>query len=356
MTGDPLFAPIDFGEISCANRIVMAPMTRSRAAPGDVVTGLHQQYYGERADAGLVITEGTQPSIHGKGYCRTPGLHDSSQVDAWRAVTSRVHARGGRVVVQLMHVGRVASHHNKLPGARTLAPSAVRASVQMYTDAAGMQDCDEPEALTLAEIPAVIEEYVQSARLARAAGFDGVELHAASGYLPMQFLTANTNLRRDAYGGPAANRARFVVEIMEAICGVVGASRVGMRICPANPFNDVEDPEPELTYGSLLDAVAPLGIAYLHVVRSPRRAVDAFAIARRHHAGPIIVNDGFHGDSAREAIRGGVGDAVSFARHFVGNPDLVRRLRDRLPLAGFDRHTLYTPGPQGYVDYLPHGA
>jgi N-ethylmaleimide reductase len=352
MTGDdPLFTPIELGEIRCANRVVMAPMTRSRASPGDRVSDLHVEYYGARADAGLIVTEGTQPSIHGKGYCRTPGLHDAAQVAAWRAVTDRVHATGARIVVQLMHVGRVASRYNKHAGARTVAPSAMRANVKMYTDDAGMQDCDVPEAVSLAEIPQVIEEYAHAARLAREAGFDGVELHGASGYLPMQFLASNSNQRRDAYGGVAANRARFVVEVMEALCAAIGAGRVGMRICPANPFNDVADPEPERTYQALLDAISPLGIAYLHVIRSPIRAVDAFGIARRYYAGPMVLNDGFHGDTARAAIRGGVGDAVSFARHFIGNPDLVRRLREGLPLAGFDRHTLYTPGPKGYLDY-----
>ena len=353
---DPLFAPIRLGAIDCSNRIVMAPMTRSRASADGLVHDLHVTYYGQRAAAGLIVTEGTQPSIHGQGYCRTPGVHDAAQVEAWRTVTDRVHAEGGRIVVQLMHVGRVASHANKQPGARTVAPSALRARVQMYTDAAGMLDCDEPAALTLAEIPDVVEEYAQAARLARRAGFDGVELHAASGYLPMQFLVPSCNLRGDAYGGVAANRARFAIEVMEAICGAIGAERVGLRICPGNPFNDVEDPDPEATYGALLEAIAPLGFAYLHVIRSPRRNVDAFGIARRHHAGPLIVNDGFHGDTARAAIRAGTGDAVSFARHFVGNPDLVRRLRGDLPLAGFDRHSLYTRGPEGYVDYPGHAV
>jgi N-ethylmaleimide reductase len=178
---DPLFAPLQLGAIACTNRVVMAPMTRSRAGQGDVVGELHVGYYGQRAAAGLIVTEGTQPSIHGKGYCRTPGLHDVAQVAAWRVVTDRVHAAGGRIVVQLMHVGRVASRHNKHPDARTVAPSALRARVQMYTDAAGMQGCDEPEALALTEIPAVVAEYALAARLAREAGFDGVELHAASG-------------------------------------------------------------------------------------------------------------------------------------------------------------------------------
>jgi N-ethylmaleimide reductase len=348
---DLLFEPIELGELRCRNRVVMAPMTRSRAAPGDLVSDLHVAYYGARADAGLIVTEGTQPSIHGKGYCRTPGLHDAAQVAAWRTVTDRVHAAGGLIVVQLMHVGRVASRYNKPAEARTVAPAAVAARVQMYTDDAGMQDCDLPEALSLAEIPRVVDEYARSASLAREAGFDGVELHAASGYLPMQFLASNSNTRRDAYGGVASNRARFAVEVMEALCATIGAGRVGIRICPANPFNDVADPEPDLTYGALLDGIAQLGIAYLHVIRSPLRPLDAFALARRHFAGPIVLNDGFHGHTARAAIRAGVGEAVSFARHFIGNPDLVRRLREGLPLAGFDRHTLYTPGPNGYLDY-----
>jgi len=234
MTGDdPLFTPIELGEIRCANRVVMAPMTRSRASPGDRVSDLHVEYYGARADAGLIVTEGTQPSIHGKGYCRTPGLHDAAQVAAWRAVTDRVHATGARIVVQLMHVGRVASRYNKHAGARTVAPSAMRANVKMYTDDAGMQDCDVPEAVSLAEIPQVIEEYAHAARLAREAGFDGVELHGASGYLPMQFLASNSNQRRDAYGGVAANRARFVVEVMEAAMESLQNHGRSAKVAPA---------------------------------------------------------------------------------------------------------------------------
>lgn len=353
---DPLFEPVACGDIACTNRIVMAPMTRSRAAAGDRPDALQVQYYGQRAAAGLIVTEGTQPSIHGKGYARTPGLHDEAQVEAWRAVTRAVHAAGGHIVVQLMHTGRVGSHHNKAPGARTVAPSAVRAQVRMFTDTAGMQDCDEPEALTAAGIRAVIDEYVAAAGNARAAGFDGVELHAASGYLPMQFLCANTNQRTDAWGGSPAARARFTVELMEALCAAIGAGRVGIRICPGNPFNDVVDPEPPATYTALLGALRPLRYAWLHVIRSPLPELDAFALARRHYDGTLIINDGFDADSARAALRANTGDAVSFARLFIGNPDLVRRLREGLPLAGFDRNTLYTPGAAGYTDYPEYGA
>ncbi len=348
---DPLLEPLALGDIDCRNRIVMAPMTRSRADADDRPTALHVEYYAQRASAGLIVTEGVQPSIHGKGYPRTPGLHEAAQVEAWRAVTDAVHARGGRIVAQLMHVGRIASRHNKRAGARTVAPSAIRAAASLYTDTAGMQPCDEPEAMSAADIAATVADYATSARMAREAGFDGVELHGTSGYLPMQFLAANTNLRTDGYGGSPARRARFVVEVMEALCGAIGAGRVGLRICPGNPFNDVLDHDPVATYSVLLDALRPLRCAYLHVIASPGRAIDAFALARAHHDGALIINDGFEPDTARAALRDGTGDAVSFGRHYVGNPDLVERIAQGLPLAPFDRKTLYTPGAKGYTDY-----
>ncbi len=348
---DPLFTPVTFGEIACANRVVMAPMTRSRAVAGDRPDELHVLYYGQRASAGLIVTEGVQPSVHGKGYARTPGLHDEAQVAAWRAVTARVHAGSGRIAAQLMHTGRVGSHYNKAAGARTVAPSAIRAQARVFTDTAGMQDCDLPEALTATGIREVVAEYAAAASNAHEAGFDGVELHATSGYLPMQFLSANANQRTDAYGGSAAGRARFVVEVMEALCGAIGAGRVGIRICPGNPFNDVADSDPSATYAALLEAIRPLNYAWLHVIRSPLPGLDAFALARRHYDGMLILNDGFDPGSARAALRSGQGDAVSFARLFVGNPDLVRRIREGLPLAEFDRSTLYTPGAAGYTDY-----
>lgn len=348
---DPLFQPLAIGEIDCRNRIVMAPMTRSRADADDRPTALHVEHYAQRASAGLIVTEGVQPSIHGKGYPRTPGLHDAGQVEAWRAVTDAVHARGGRIVAQLMHVGRIASRHNKRPDARTVAPSAIRAEVSLYTDTAGMQPCDGPEALSVADIAETVADYAKAARLAREAGFDGVELHGTSGYLPMQFLAANTNLRTDGYGGSPTHRARFVIEVMEALCEAIGAGRVGLRICPGNPFNDVLDHDPIVTYAALLGALRPLRYAYLHVIAAPGRKLDAFGLARTHHDGVLIVNDGFEPDTARAAVRDGVGDAVSFGRHYVGNPDLAERIAQGLPLASFDRKTLYTPGAKGYTDY-----
>lgn len=348
-TQDPLFQPLQLGAMALSNRIVMAPMTRSRAGEGDVPTDLHVEYYRQRATAGLIVTEGVQPSASGKGYCRTPGLHTAGQVSAWKRVTSAVHAEGGRIVAQIMHVGRVASRHNKQ--AETVAPSAVKASGKIFTDAVGMAEFETPRALALDEIPGVVAEHARAASLAREAGFDGVELHGTSGYLPMQFLGSNTNLRTDAYGGNAENRRRFVVETLQAMASAIGGDRVGLRIRPASPYNDLVDADPFETYSGLLDAIAPLRLAYLHVMLSPLPTLDAFAMARRHFAGPLIVNDGFDGPIARDALRAGLGEAVSFGRNFIGNPDLVRRLRDNAPLAGFDHRTLYAPGAAGYTDY-----
>ncbi len=348
-----LYDPVRLGALALANRIVMAPMTRGRADEHDRPTELHVRYYAQRATAGLIVTEGVQPSVHGKGYCRTPGLHDEAQAAAWRQVTDAVHAAGGRIVVQLMHCGRIASHHNKAAGARTVAPSAVRADVALYTDVVGMAPVDEPEELTTAEVADVVAEYAAAAALARSAGFDGVELHAASGYLPMQFLSTGTNLRTDRYGGDAHGRSQFVVEVMEAMAAVVGADRVGVRICPGVTFNDVSDADPVDTYTTLLRRLRGGGWAYVHVIRSPLPDLDAFALVRECFDGPVVVNDGFDLDSAQEAVATGVGDAVSFARAFIANPDLVERFRRGAPLATFDRRTLYTPGPQGYVDYPP---
>lgn len=355
-TAAALLSPIHFGDIACRNRVVMAPMTRSRADAEDRPTALHVEYYAQRASAGLIVTEGVQPSIDGKGYPRTPGLHESAQVEAWRQVTDAVHAKGGRIVAQLMHVGRIASRHNKRAAARTVAPCAVRANVSLYTDSAGMQACDDPEPLSIAAIAKVVEDYAHAARLAREAGFDGVELHCTSGYLPMQFLASNTNLRTDAYGGDTTRRARFVIETLEALVAAIGGGRVGFRICPGNPFNDVVDFEPLDTYRCLLDAVRPLRCAYLHVIRSPLTTIDAFALARAHHDGALIINDGFEPDTASAAVTRGLGEAVSFGRHYVGNPDLVERIAAGAPLSPFDRKTLYTPGARGYTDYARSDA
>ncbi len=347
-----LFEPVQLGELRLANRIVMAPMTRSRADDRDAPSELHATYYGQRAGAGLIVAEGTYPGPGGKGYCRTPGIVTPDQVESWRRVTARVRQRGGAsTVLQLMHVGRVASRHNKAADAETVAPSAIAARGSLFSDSHGMVPMELPRALDTAEIVKVIEDYRQAALNAREAGFDGVELHCSSGYLPMQFLLACSNQRQDGYGGSLHKRIRFVVETLEALSEAVGAGRVGLRLIPGNPYNDMQDDDPAATYGALLDAVDPLGLAYVQVSRSPQAGLDAFALVRRHFRGPLILNDGFDGRSAVRAIEAGEGEAVSFARHFIANPDLVERLRGQRALAEFDRSTLYTPGARGFTDY-----
>lgn len=348
-----LMQPLRLGELELANRVVMAPMTRNRARPDGVPGEIMVEYYAQRATAGLIVTEGSWPSVTGQAYCRQPGIATGQQIAAWRTVTDAVHAQGGCIVLQLMHGGRIGSRHIKPPGVETVAPSALRAAGEVYTDSAGMQPYDEPRALTTAEVRAVVLEHRQAALNARAAGFDGVELHGTSGYLPMQFLSSGTNRRDDEYGGAAARRARFAFECLQAMAEAIGPGRVGLRLNPGNTYNDTSDEDSAATHAELMRQAATLDLAYLHVMRAPVPTIDAFALARDRFGGRLILNDGFDGASAEQALSDGIGEAVSFARHFIGNPDLVRRLRDGLPLARFDRHTLYTPGPRGYTDYPP---
>lgn len=345
-----IFEPTMLGRLALSSRIVMAPMTRSRAGPGDAPTDLNALYYAQRASAALIISEGTQPSPAGKGYCRTPGIYSEAQIAGWRNVADAVHAAGGQIAMQLMHCGRVASRLNKEDDSEIVAPSAIRASGTIFTDHAGLVPMDEPRALALSEIPKVIEEYAQAARNAIAAGLDGVELHCASGYLPMQFLSPNANRRRDRYGGSAANRIRFVVETLEAIAAAIGADRVGFRICPGFPFNNVEDDDPATTYGLLLDVASGLGLAYLHLIHVPLPAVDGLELARRYWRGNLMLNNELDYERASAAIADGAA-AVSFGRAFIANPDLVERLGQGAPLADFDPSRLYTPGGAGYTDY-----
>lgn len=351
MTTTTLFDPVQLGAIALRNRIVMAPMTRSRAGAGDVPTDLHVEYYRQRASAGLIVSEGTQPSKHGKGYSRTPGIHTAQQIAAWRRVTDAVHAEGGSIVLQLMHCGRIANRLNKDADAETVAPSAIRARGKIYTDAAGMQEFDMPRALETAEIAAVIAEYACATRNALEAGFDGVELHGTSGYLPAQFLSTGTNQRGDRYGGAVENRIRFALETLEAMCGVAGSERVGLRIYPGNPFNDLYDDDPAATFGALLRAVAPLRLAYLHFIYVPQPNLDGLQLLEKNYRGAVILNDSLTQEKAQAYIASGVAQAVSFGRFYVSNPDLVQRFQRGLELAPLDRNTLYTPGAKGYIDY-----
>jgi N-ethylmaleimide reductase len=346
-----LFDPVRLGDLQLSNRIVMAPMTRSRAGDGDVPTDLNVEYYRQRATAGLIVSEGTQPSENGKGYCRTPGIHSAAQIAGWRKVTDAVHAESGRIVLQIMHCGRIGAKANKAAGAETIAPSAIRAAGQMFTDAEGMVDFDMPRALESDEIPGVIAEFGQATENALKAGFDGVELHAASGYLPMQFLSTGTNKRTDRYGGSAENRVRAVVEMLEAMVAVAGAGRVGIRICPGVPFNDIQDDNPAETYTTLLKAIDPMGLAYLHLILLRTPQVHGLEVAKAHFTGNLILNDSITLEHGNRIVDSGEAAAVSFARYFLSNPDLVRRFREGHELAHFNRKTLYTPGPVGYTDY-----
>ncbi len=344
-----LFAPYRLGSMELANRFVMAPMTRNRT-PDTVPNALNAEYYAQRASAGLIVTEGVQPSAVGQGYPGTPGLHTDAQTEGWRAVADAVHARGGRIVAQLMHAGRIS--HPSLIGTTPVSSSATRPAGQVFTGE-GMQDFEVPRALETDELPGVVAEFVDAARRAVAAGLDGVELHAANGYLLQQFLADGVNVRTDAYGGSPENRARFVVEVARAVAAEVGGQRVGIRISPGGTFNDISETEVDATYTALLEGLAPLGLLYLHVVAD---ADTGYAESlRKQFDGPVVVNTGFAGPSdlatAQQVVGEGNGDLFSIGRAFLANPDLVARLQAGAPLNEPDASTFYGGTEQGYTDY-----
>jgi len=357
MATTTLFEPVRIGFGDLKNRIVMAPMTRNRASRDGVPSKLTATYYAQRAGAGLIITEGTQPSPAGQGYPRTPGIHTPEQVAAWRVITQAVHDRGGRIVLQLMHVGRIAHRANRPIETAPVAPSAIRAAGDIYTDAFGPQPHSMPRALATDEIPSVIDEYRQATANAMAAGFDGVELHAANGYLPMQFLSSNSNRRTDRYGGTIPNRARFVLETLAAMVEAAGEpGRVGVRVSPDTTFNDMHDEDRVGTYLHLVTEVNKLGLGYLHVQRSPgelppERAFDPVALLRPHFDGPLIATGGFDLETGAALVAAGGADLIGYASFFISNPDLVERFQTGAPLAQPDPATFYTPGEKGYVDY-----
>jgi len=349
-----VFSPVRLGALALRNRIIMAPMTRDRAGPHDEPTDLMVEYYRQRASAGLIVTEGTQPSPAGKGYWRTPGIHSAEQVAGWRKVAEAVHAEGGVLSMQLMHVGRASVRSNKAPDADTVAPSAIPSPDSIPGPDGVPVPTEMPRALAIDEIPHVIAEYAAAARNAREAGMDAVELHCASGYLPMQFLSSNSNQRADAYGGSAKNRIRFVVEALEALAGVIGADRVGFRICPGVPLNGMADADPAETYAELLRAVDGLGLAYCHLIHIPNKGFDSLELVRANWTGPVIENGGLTLEKAQAIIAEGAADAVSFGYPFIANPDLVERFRAGAPLAKADRATFYTgygDDGRGYTDY-----
>jgi N-ethylmaleimide reductase len=349
-----IFSPVRLGDIDAANRIVMAPMTRDRAGPLDEPTPVMVDYYRQRAGAGLIVTEGTQPSPAGKGYWRTPGIHSEVQIAGWTAVADAVHDARGRIVMQLMHCGRASVRANKAADADTIAPSAIPCPDLIPGPDGVPQETDMPRALETGEIADVIQDYVAAARNARRAGLDGIELHCASGYLPMQFLSSNSNLRTDRYGGTVENRIRFVVETLEALAAAIGPGRVGFRICPGVRFNGMADADPHETYAALLRAVDSVGLAYVHLMHIPLDGQDALDLVRANWSGPIIENGGMTLDKARALLAAGKADAVSFGYGFIGNPDLVERLRQGAPLSRADRTTFYTgqgDDRRGYTDY-----
>ena len=350
MSNVSLLTPGRIDGFDTRNRMVMAPMTRCRAETQGVPSELAIEYYVQRATAGLIITEGTAPSAVGQGYVRTPSIYSQAQVAAWKKITDAVHAKGGRIFLQLMHVGRIGHSANRFTKEPLCAPSLVRAAGQIWTDAQGMQDFDIPRALDSGEVPVVIEEYAQATRNGIAAGFDGVELHAASGYLPMQFLSTGANRRTDAYGGTLQNRLRFVLETLEAMAAAAGsASRIGIKISPAMPFNDISDDNPAETYTALVRAIAPMGLAYLHVLQTA--LPNTFEMLRPLFTGPFLAGGGFTAESGDAMLAAGKADFIVFGKLFVANPDLPARFANKAALNTPDPATFYSSGTQGYTDY-----
>lgn len=345
----PLFTPVQVGRYTLGNRMVMAPMTRSRADEAGVPSELTVTYYAQRATAGLIISEGVFPTAMGKGYVNTPGIETEAQVAAWKQVTEAVHARGGRIFMQLMHCGRI-SHPSMLPDAALpVAPSAIQPKGQVWT-ATGQQDLVTPHALSLPEIAQVIEDYRLATRRALAAGFDGVELHTASGYLPEQFLSSGSNQRQDAYGGSVANRARFVLEVLSAMVAEAGGDRVGIKISPEMGFNDITDANPEETYTYLVDQLQRFNLAYLHVALFGAK-LDYHAMLKPKFNGAYLVGGGLDQATAEAALAAGRADAAVFGSAFLANPDLPERFRVGAALNAPDKATFYTPGEKGYTDY-----
>jgi N-ethylmaleimide reductase len=348
-----LFTPVRLGRYDLKNRLVMAPMTRNRAAAGDVPQAINVAYYAQRASAGLIVTEGSQISPQGKGYPGTPGIYSEDQVAGWTAITDAVHDCGGRIFLQLWHVGRISHPSLQQGGALPVAPSALRPEGEGMTHD-GPQPFVTPRALETDEIPGIVETYRKGAANALAAGFDGVEIHAANGYLIDQFLRDGTNHRGDAYGGPVENRARFLLDVTEAVVGVFGGDRIGVRFSPVNPFNAISDSNPDKTFGYAAAALNRFGLAYLHVLEGglAESAADYDRAALRNaFGGAYIANNGYDKARADAALASGAVDLVAFGKAFLANPDLPARFAAGASLNASDPATFYGGSEKGYTDY-----
>ena len=351
-----LFSKFTLGKLELQNRMVMSPMTRNRS-PDNVPTDLVNQYYTQRASAGLIITEGTSPSPNGLGYPRIPGIFSAAQVAAWKPITDAVHAKGAKFFIQLMHCGRIAHPLNLPAGARILGPSAITAAGEMYTDAEGMKANAAPEAMTEADIKAAIAEFAQAAKNAVLAGFDGIELHGANGYLLEQFIRPNSNQRTDQYGGSIENRARFVLEVVDASIAAIGKDKVGIRLSPYGVFNDMPlYPEMEADYTYLAQQLNARGVVYIHLVDhapmgAPEVPQSTKAMFRKEFKGTLILSGGYDAKRAEGDLAAGKCDLIAVGRPFLANPDLVARWKTGAAENAPDFATFYVPGPKGYTDY-----
>jgi len=355
MSALKLLEPYKLGPITLPNRLVMAPLTRNRAVAGLVPNPLAVEYYGQRASAGLLVTEATQVSQQGQGYQDTPGIYSKQQIAGWRKVTERVHARKGRIFLQLWHVGRI-SHTSLQPnGGAPVAPSAVPAKTKTFVGGT-FTDVSEPRALELAEIPGIIDAFRQGAANAIAAGFDGVEIHGANGYLLDQFAKDGANKRTDAYGGAIENRARLMLEVAKAVASEVGAERTGIRISPVTPSNDISDSNPQPLFDHITERLSALGLVYLHVVEGATGGARDIApfdyrSLRNRFRGAYIANNGYDSNLANKVLSAGEADLIAFGKLFIANPDLVERFKRGAPLNEPDKATFYGGSSKGYTDY-----
>lgn len=355
MSNAKLFEPYKLGSVTLSNRTVMAPLTRNRALAGLVPNPLAVDYYGQRASAGLLISEATQISQQGQGYQDTPGIYSQEQIAGWRKVTDRVHERGGHIYLQLWHVGRI-SHTDLQPNnGAPVAPSAIRAKGKTFVGGT-FADVSEPRALELNEIPGIIDDFKRGAANAIAAGFDGVEVHGANGYLLEQFAKDGTNKRTDSYGGSIENRARLMLEVSQAVAAEVGAARTGIRISPVTPANDVSDSNPHALFDHIVDQLNALKLVYIHVIEGatggPRDiAPFDYKSLRNRFKGTYIANNGYTLDLANKVLAADDADLIAFGKLFISNPDLVDRLKKGAPLNDFDKATFYGGGAKGYTDY-----